>query len=87
MNTEHGISADEACRAHVLTEQDFARMCNEDGSLKSQPKTTTITLKDSPSKTFTVDSTILYASMAVLALVLVGVVLLLVRHHKNTKKT
>ncbi len=85
MNMENGISADEACRTHSLTTDDFARMCNPDGTLKNQPGTTTITLKNDPSKSLTVNNTILYTSAAALVVVVVCVVVLLVKHKRKKK--
>lgn len=32
---ENGITAKEACLTRSLTAEDFARMCNQDGSLKA----------------------------------------------------
>lgn len=72
MNT--GISAEEACRMRVLSEEDFASTCNKDGSLKYQPGTTTSTLKDDPSKAVAIDNTFLYAIGITLA---IGIVCLL----------
>jgi hypothetical protein len=74
-----GISSDEACRIHALTEEDFARMCNKDGSLKHQSSTTTFSLKDDPSKSITINNTVLYISAAALVLVVLCVVILFVK--------
>lgn len=62
MNTEPELTPGEACRTHSLTQQDFAQMCNANGSLKSRPQTTTFSLKDDPSRTITVDNAVLYIS-------------------------
>lgn len=80
-----GISADEACRNHVLTEDDFARMCNPDGSLKNHPGTTTFTLKDGPSRSLTVNNNIMFASAAALAIVVACTVVLLIRRGRKKK--
>ena len=79
---ETGISAGEACRTHALTDADFARMCNPDGSLKSQPSATTFTLKDDPSSSLTVSNNALAASAIALALVAVIVVVLVVKKRR-----
>lgn len=81
----NGISADEACRTHSLTAEDFARMCNPDGSLKNQQSTTTFTLKDDPSKSLTVNNNTLYVSAIVLTVVVVGVGVLLIKRWRKRK--
>lgn len=81
MNT--GISSEEACRTHLLTAEDFARMCNPDGSLKSQQSTTTFTLKDDPSKSLTINNTVLYISAALVLVIVCVVALLVRRRHKR----
>jgi hypothetical protein len=52
-----GITAQEACRTGALTPEDFAKMCNGDGSLKSQPSSTTFTFNGS--NPITIDNTVL----------------------------
>jgi len=86
MNTEPELSPGEACRTHSLTQQDFARMCNADGSLKSQPQTTTFSLKDDPSKTVTVDNSVLYICGGLLLLIIIGMIVLLVRRYTKKNK-
>ena len=85
MNPDKGISSDEACRMHVLAAEDFARMCNKDGSLKTQPSTTTFYVKDDPSKSITIDNNVLYVSAFVFALLIAGAVVLVVRRLKKKK--
>lgn len=80
MNT--GISADEACRTHSLTEQDFARICNPDGSLKNE-QNTTFTLKDNPSRSVTVNNNVLYGSIAILGLIVLCVVALTLKRRNK----
>jgi hypothetical protein len=80
-----GISSDEACRTHSLTAEDFARMCNSDGSLKNQTGTTTFTLKDDASKTLTVNNTVLYTSAAMLVVAVACVILLLIKRKRKKK--
>ena len=80
---DDGISSSEACRTHSLTAEDFARMCNSDGSLKNQPGTTTFTLKDDSSKSLTVNNNVLYLSVAVLVLVVGCVIVLLVKRRRK----
>jgi len=86
MNTEPELSAGEACRTHSLTNEDFARLCNPDGSLKSQPQTTTFSLKNNPSKTITVNNTVLYVSGALLITLLIGAASLVIRRRNKKKK-
>lgn len=86
MDTENGISAAEACRMRAVSDEDFARMCDEDGSLKNQSNTTTFSLKDDPSKTVTIDNTVLYAVGIGLVLVLACVAILLVRRRGKKKR-
>jgi len=80
----NGISAEEACSANVIgTEEDFVRLCNPDGSLKKQEKTTTFHLKNDDTKSVTVkDSYIHLAGIAVIILLVVGVVLLIRKFKK-----
>jgi len=86
MNTEPELSPAEACRTHSLTQQDFAQMCSADGSLKSQRRTTTFSLKNDPSKTITVDNVVLYIAGGLLLVILIGAVVLFVRHRNKKKK-
>jgi hypothetical protein len=81
----NGISSDEACRTNSLTAEDFARMCNPDGSLKHQQSTTTFTLKDDSSKSLTVNNNVLYMSAIVLAVVAIGVAALLIKRWRKRK--
>ncbi len=82
---ETGISLDEACRKHVLADEDFARQCNADGSIKNQ-STTTFTLKDDPSKSITVNNAVLYAVGVGLILVIACVIILLIRRRSKKKR-
>jgi len=86
MNTEPELTPREACRTHALTQQDFAQICNADGSLKSQSQTTTFSLKDDPSKTITVNNSVLYISGALLIMLLIGTVILHVWHYNKKKR-
>lgn len=89
MNSEPEMTPNDACRMHALTQEDFARMCNEDGSLKSQTKTTTFSLKDDPSKTITsitLDNNVLYGVGVLFVLVVAGAIVLFIRRHNKTKK-
>ncbi len=85
---EAGITVEEACAHKVIgTDEDFQRQCNEDGTVKSHPKTTTITLKNNSTKTVTVNNVHLQVAVAcVLALILITIGLLISKHFKNTKR-
>lgn len=67
----NGITADEACRTGSLKPEDFSRVCNDDGSLKSQTQTTTFTIKNDSSKSFTVNNTVLLFSVTVFLMLVV----------------
>lgn len=81
-----GISADEACRARALTQEDFVRMCNEDGSLKGQTQTTTFSLKNDDSKSTTMDNTALQVGLAGIVLLVVVIAYILIRKRRLNKK-
>ena len=76
-----GISLDEACANNVVgTQEDFfERLCNEDGSVKIQPKTTTFTLKNDNTKSFTINDTHLQIGLAVVLVIVIAVVGLIIR--------
>ncbi len=82
---ETGISLGEACRNHALANEDFARQCNADGSIKNQ-STTTFTLKDNPSKSITMNNAVLYAVGVGLILVIACVVILLIGRQRKKKR-
>lgn len=81
MNT--GISLDETCRMHVLSEEDFASMCNADGSVKQQPGTTTFSLKDDPSKSTTIDNTALYSFGVVIMIAIACIVVFFIKRRNK----
>jgi archaellum component FlaG (FlaF/FlaG flagellin family) len=69
---DEGISLDEACAKNVIgTQEDFERSCNPDGTVKSQPETTTFTVKNDSANSVTVEN-------AQLQIAIVGVVILAV---------
>ena len=81
---EQGISIEEACETNSIgTEKDFELNCNEDGTVKQQYVTTTVSLKDSDSSV-TVNSTQLYIMGTLVIIVAVLVIGLLIR--KITKR-
>ncbi len=82
---EPELTAEQACQGHLLTPEDFARMCNEDGSLKSQSKTTTFTLKSDDSKSITVHNTVLQGALVGVVLVVLVLAMVLFRRRKNKK--
>lgn len=87
MNNE-GISLDEACAARVIgTSEDFDRNCNEDGTVKEHPKTTTFTLRDNDAASITIRDSYLHAGLVALLLLVVVVIFLLMRARFNKKNT
>jgi len=54
-------------------------MCNVDGSLKNHTSATTFTIKGDPSKSLTVNNTVLYVSGTALVLVAACLVVLVVK--------
>jgi cell division protein FtsL len=85
MNEE--LTAEEACRNHLLTAEDFARTCNEDGSLKTQAHSTTFTVKNDKSKSITINNTALQVALVVAVLIMAVLTTLLIKHHLNKNKT
>lgn len=80
-----GITVYEACANNVVgTKNDFERLCNKDGTVKSQQKTTTFTLKNDSAKSFTVNDTHLQIGMGLILLVILAVVGLII--HKLIKR-
>ena len=82
---ETGITVTEACRNHVMSDEDFAKTCNTDGSLKNQ-STTTFTLKDDPAKSITVNNAVLYAAGIGLILVIACLIILLIRRRSKKER-
>lgn len=80
-----GISANEACQRQALSEEDFARMCNDDGSIKSQPQTTTFFLKDEPNASVTVNNTVLQLTLAAAVLLVVILLVAMVKKYQRKK--
>lgn len=85
-----GISLEEACSKGLIgTEEDFERNCNEDGTVKEHPETTTFSLKDDSSKSVTIDNTHLQAAIVgitVLAIVLLGLLVRkIIKRNKRQK--
>jgi|GEM_PF-3028218 len=71
-----GITAEQACKDQSLTSEDFARMCNEDGTLHSNSGTTTFTLMNDESRSITVNNNdLLLAAGGLFVLIVVGIVL------------
>ena len=81
---ETGITPEEACRYHAVSDESFASMCNADGSLKTQ-STTTFSLKNNPSKSITVNNAVLYAAGVGLILVIACVITLLIKRRSKQK--
>ncbi len=73
----NGISLSEACRLRVLAQEDFAKECNEDGTIKNQSHSTTFTVKDNGALSFTVNNTVMRLTLAgvIIAVIVVGVLL------------
>jgi hypothetical protein len=75
-----GISLEEACANNVVgTEEDFERSCNKDGTVKSQTKTTTFTLKNDSTKSFTINDTHLQIGIVVILALVIAIVGLIIR--------
>lgn len=72
-----GISLDQACEMRALSPEDFAKSCSDDGSVKADTETTTFSLKNTNSQSFTIDNTVLLfgAASLVFVFVLGGVIL------------
>lgn len=83
-----GITITEACakRAElgsgVLTDEDFTRQCNPDGTVKQAGSTTELTLKNTD-YSVTVNNTYLYLGIAVFVVAVVAVIWTV----KKVKKT
>lgn len=71
MNEE--LTVEEACRSRVMTDEDFARSCNPDGTVKSGNQTTTFTLKNDPTKSVTVNNRVAQTMMISTAILLLAV--------------
>lgn len=72
-----GISAEEACRKHAYTPEDYKNACNDDGSLKTHSKTTTFTLKNDETKSVTVNNSVIQATaIAIFLIAMTSIVLL-----------
>jgi hypothetical protein len=73
-----GISLDQACEMRALNAEDFARSCNEDGTVRGNTDKTTFTLKSDNSKSVTLDNTAIQAGIitAVLIVLIMGIFLI-----------
>jgi hypothetical protein len=81
-----GITINEACANNVIgTKEDFERLCNKDGTVKSQPKTTTFTLKNDSTKSITVVDTHLQIGLAIFFLLAAVIIGLIARKLTSTK--
>jgi hypothetical protein len=85
---ETGITINEACALRAergsgygLTDGDFARQCNPDGSVKKTNESTTISLSNSDAS-YTVNNSYLYGGVALLVIVVAVIVALIVRKRK-----
>ena len=82
---EPELTAEQACQEHSLSPEDFARTCNEDGTLKNGQKTTTFTLKSDSSKSITVNDTVLQGALVSVVLVVIVAAVLFFRRRKSRK--
>jgi hypothetical protein len=84
-----GISLDETCANNVVgTKEDFERVCNNDGTVKSQPKTTTFTLKNDITQSVTINTTHLQIGLSVillLAIAIIGLIIWKIKRKKSVK--
>jgi len=83
---EEELTVNEACRMHVLADEDYARSCNADGSVKAQQRTTHISIGSGRSISFTVDNTVLLATYAGIGLGILILVIFLIVRRKNKKR-
>ena len=80
-----GVSLDQACEMRALNAEDFARSCNEDGSVKDGTETTTFTLKSDNSKSVTLDNTVVVAGIISVVLIAVVMGAVLIRKLRKRK--
>ena len=81
-----GISADEACKMRALNPEDFARMCNEDGSLKVSTETTTSPVKTNDPRPATVNGLVLQLGLTGFVLTVTLLIALLIKRKLQSKK-
>ena len=80
-----GISINEACANNVVgTKQDYERLCNKDGTVKSNPKTTTYSLKNDNTNSITIDNTHLQIGVASIFIMVVVIVYLSIWKFKKS---
>lgn len=89
---DNGISISEACAKRAaegngyLTDEDFARQCNPDGTLIQKAETMTFSIKDSDSS-FTISAAHMYIGGAIVIVLLVLAAILLGRRRKKANET
>lgn len=87
---EAGISVDEACAKRAefgsgyLADEDFARQCNPDGTVKQASQSTAFTIKNTDSS-LTVNDTYLYLGAAVVVTIIALVVWTVLRRKAKPK--
>lgn len=85
---DEGITLEEACSLGVVgTKEDFELNCNEDGTVKERPETTTFSIKGHPDKSITVnDAHLQIAIIAIPVLILLVVALIIYKIRKRRTK-
>lgn len=74
-----GISINEACETGALTPEDYARSCNQDGSVKQNNGSTTFYIKGNESQPIQVDNTLLAVGAIGLAVAAILVIALIAK--------
>jgi SanA protein len=83
---QEGISAEEACRIRALTTEDFARMCNQDGSLKTTKQQSTTNTQQTMSPP-SANNTLWYIAAVVFLVIFVLGIALLMKKVLGDKRT
>lgn len=87
--SESGISIEEACRARAetgsgfLADEDFARQCNSDGSVKPMEEKINMTIKGTDIS-YSVAPSSLYVSLSFVVLIIAVAIVLVVRKRRKS---
>ncbi|HTE57912.1 MAG TPA: hypothetical protein VK694_04145 [Verrucomicrobiae bacterium] len=83
---EQGISLEEACETNAIgTAQDYQRNCNPDGTVRTEPKETTLIVPGSSNRSVSVQNTLLYSGVGFVALLIAIILGLSARHFLKKK--
>lgn len=81
-----GMTVEQACKDRHLASEDFARMCNEDGTVRNKSENTTFTLMNDESRSITVNNNdVLLAAGGIFVLVVVGIVLFVRKQRRASR--